>query len=591
MTNRDRFQFLGVVALASAVAACGVVKIKGLPTSSKKSSSPAPAAEPRAAAGPSTSADPAPAGEPAPRTVADDEPATASFSNKTPLNPAVLGKYTARATLDLDKVVKNCGNGYVTRAPTLLLDAPDGLAKAVIVARGADAILAVSPDDKVYCDFSNTTSSEPTLRTGDWPAGQYKIYVGRIGQGEVSATIEVEELARPARYAWMKQQRPLIKIASSSDRPARATRVYSKQEWAPSFSGFRAGGKGCSHGTFPESPAVRIDVAERSSIFLGVRANATGVLRIHGPITADGRDNPKRCLHSWSEKLSLDAGTYYVWLGTQKHVRPSFINIYAVPTGTQIPTTARFESATTGGLSVADRAVIHHYPVVSSGDVLGSDQRRFELLADAPKQLWLKAALDLDGDSAKAVVVPFAYSSRDEFREPERPFAYPKKGEPLLLLEGRRVLATDGSVYDVKLRDLVPAESIDALSFPERARNPHAYFSHAKKLAGADDRARLAASEKRWKRFGACRDRVWARVRPRLRRLNDYPHFNRNKIARIRNETTARANRSCKRAAVEKADARMWQELEVSRTRRREAALAKTRERLERLLAASSASR
>jgi hypothetical protein len=573
--------------MIATVGSCGLVKIKGLPES--KPSSPSKAAPPAekptakaAAAEPAArSVTPAPSANKTAEPAA--APATASFSGATPLNPAVFGDYTVRAMRAVDSVTSSCGSGYMTAEPTLLLDAPDGLDKAVIIARGADAVLVVRPDNKLFCDVSNTTSSEPTLQTAGWPAGRYKIYVARIGQGEVTARIEIEELSRPASYAWMKRDRPVIKIAGSGDTPARATRVYSEAEWKPSFSGFRVGGKGCSHGTFPDSPAIRVDVAKRSALFLGLRANAEGVVRIHGPMAADNRESPAQCLSSWSEKLTLDAGTYYVWFGAKDHVRPSFLNFYVVPAETTISTTARFESADVGGMSIGDRTVTNHYAVLSYKQLLTGDALRAELFETAPRPLFVKSTIDMDAAAATPVIEVDSYSGSDAYREPKRAFEYPREGEPLLLIGGTTVLAADGSLYKVKAKYLVAAEKLDKLSLPERARNPHLFFSHARKMAGGDDKARLAAREKRWDKLAACRKKVFAGVAGKFKRLNRYPNLNRHRIRQLRNDTDSRADRRCGRAKAEAADQVLWQQLEGSRTQRREQALVKIKARLETL--------
>ena len=577
-----------IVAALAVAGGCGLVKVKGLPgggakkaeptnTSQNTSSSPTTSGD-RQASAPTTSDTNAPEKKAAPPPTGARVELKPGFS-PNPKLVEISGTSTISAVRDLG--IKDDCSGYLGASP-VVIDAPNGFKRLSIKTRGhIDLILVMAADGKYFCDKPSTTSTVPTIVASDLPAGQYKVYIGDSSRNrELAAKVRFEDLAAPATLAWLEDARPTIRLSGNPAALELRQRRYTKaiiesraEKHGPRFCNSSSGMR------YAESPDLEIDVSKRSTFVLGVRAAASVQIALVGPMTADNRDMTQKCVRS-DAKMTLEPGRYFVRLGVKRDHWPTFANYYFKPVDAEQPVLTNFDGASAKPLQVAERALPHHYPFLTNGEVFKNDKIRRQLFLDVGPELMVSTRVDLDKHTAKADVIIGSYSGSDKFIDPDAALEYPPANEPLLLLGGDKVLAADGSIYAVKFKDLQPAEASSELVVPSKVRNPQLFFQHAVKMAGDDDAKRIAKRDARWDRYAKCKKRTWDRVEPRLNRLRDYPYANRGKISRLIAKTKGKVYKSCKKKKLDASERVVWKELEVSRTARRTAALEEIRQRL-----------
>ncbi len=547
--------------------ACGLVKINGQQASdspSKHRVEPTPTVSPVAS----------PSGTSAVGSPSKDARTSVSklvLTDDGP-NPVAVGSFKGIGLLDGVKLgTPQCEGSYLEQ-PSLILSLPKGLATGRVSATGNFHWLMVKlPGGKYACGSS--------IEVVDWKAGDYQFYISSYSKKHaVAGSIEIENFARKLDLAWQAEERPTISIAGN-DTPATfvSSPIHKKAERIPT--------KYCAESA-PRSPIVRLEVSKRSTLVLGYRGSVRGSFHLLGPMSSDNRNIPQRCIKTNAAnetKETLETGTYYVRLGMRGRDRPSFVNFFVKPVDSKIPMLTNF-GRPPSGLGLSERSVAQHYPALSIEDIQKSDNLRRDLFLHAPKELFVKARVDLDQNSAKPRVMVGPYKGNDTHRTTSE-FSYPAAGQPLLVLTGRGlVIGADGSMFSVSSKDLVPVEArAPVLTLVSAPMNPQLFQSHAYLLAGPDDGRGLAAKKARDDKFGKCRDKVWASAQGKFASLNRYPRRNRDRVFALRDSLKVQADKKCNAEKRDKANVQLWAELESTRTKRREKSLLVCNKRLSEL--------
>jgi hypothetical protein len=87
--------------------------------------------------------------------------------------------------------------GYIADAPDVRVNYSAGSLPLIFsVASGADTTLVVNgPDGRWYCDDDSGNGTNPSLRWGSPPSGQYDVWVGTYASASLqNATLYVSEL-------------------------------------------------------------------------------------------------------------------------------------------------------------------------------------------------------------------------------------------------------------------------------------------------------------------------------------------------------------------------------------------------------------
>ena len=561
---------------------CGTIEVKGaenIPGLNKKKSN--------ERAQKSTPGDTKQKNEEPAKTKTEKTSLSADFSP----NPKRFGTYRAKGSVSLsDLGIKNrsCDHGYVAHKPSLVVELPKSYKRMKVTSTGGDLIYIKRPDGKFHCVKTHRIGKVPSVLAKDFPKGKYKIFVGTRGPRDVAKfDVVFEDMKRAKSLDWLDAKVPSVALNGRVDGLQFFSRGFTASENESRRE--RYGNSRCGRSMslrYTKKPDLRIEVKKRTTFVLGLRSHFQGYATLLGPLPEDNRNIPQQCVSS-SKQMTLEPGTYFVRMGYEKGTNAGFVNYFMHgPDREELPETAMFDDIPRG-LQIKQRQVTNHFPFLDGEKIQENDALRKELFMKAPKQLFVATKLGLDKHTAEADVVHFSYGSRDEFRTEEPSFEYPKKNEPLLMLNySGKVLAADGSIYDVQVKDLVPIEKASSIQLPRKVRNPQLYFDHALKMAAESDQELLQRRKRRYKRFNNCADKYWDRVNPRLKRLNDYPRVNKHKIARIRRETEAKAKRNCGWSNIKKKDETVvWKTLIENRTERRQEALEEITERLNKILA------
>jgi hypothetical protein len=502
-------------------------------------------------------------------------------------NPAESGPVASRNDHLLRRFYNLTGtqcDGFVARRPAVILDAPEGLQHVRISVEGDAQLLFVEmPGRDFRCESSPGQPANLMLDGRNWPAGTYRVFVGGPGRmDQLSYAVSVEDMTRATNLAWLRTPPPMIVVDETMSGPkfARAT---------PGDDGRRSaeyGEAGCASGgqnlQYPYLPDVGIEVRQGTNAVLGVRSDLPGSVTLLGPIPEDQRNVPTRCLSALTEQVTLVPGSYYVRYGTAAGTLPSFVDVFVHRADATVDPMAHGGGEVPSGLSVEARRLTVHFPFMSPESLLGSDELRHRLFMAASPDLFVMPTEDL-GPSSRTRVFAGRSGERNTAGESETALEYPRKGEPLLLIDDRNVaLAADGSLYVVPVDKLTAVVPGSQLAIPVQPRNPGLDFEQMLALAASQDKGRIDYYKQRVAQYDECVAEAFSRVQDRLNRLMADEEGNRNQIDRLRQDTRNRAEQSCGLTQLEDDRLQLVRDLTTSRTARRQAMLDEARARFQR---------
>ena len=508
-------------------------------------------------------------------------------------NPKRLGPFKATGQTwlqDIGVKTRSCNNGYIPNQPSLVVDVPEQLDKVKLTATDGDLLYIRHPDDTYHCIQTQSIGRVPSLTT-KWVEGRHEVYIGvRRSDSTTEAELVFEDLARPLALEWMTADIPTLEMNGSIDGRQSFTREYSPEEnkaRSEEWGARRCGGIDAPK--YAKKPDLRLEVKKETSFSLGAHSPTDGGVSLIGPMPEDNRDIPSDCIGADEQTRTLEPGTYFLRMGYHEieDAPPLVHYVVDVPEPEDRPRLATVETIPEA-LTIPNRIVTLHFPFLELHHIEQSDRLRKELLLKAPRQLFVAPSRGLDKQTAQVDIKPYE-SNKNELLDSDPTFSYPQKGEPMLLIKvgntrkSGKVLAADGSIYDVEFDDLVPIAEVESPKLPEDVRNPQVRYDHAQALAGEDDQPLLDRRDERHERFDDCFNKVWEPVEPKLEKLKRYPSHNKEEIDRIERETREKANRECGLGEVRAQDREMWKQLKKNRTERRREFLGEVTERLEKL--------
>lgn len=504
-----------------------------------------------------------------------------SFSDEGVSNPAQFGPVSGRNDLLLRRhysIVRPQCDGFVARRPAIMLDAPDGFQHVRISADGEAQVLFVEMPGRDYrCEVIPSRSGNLTIDGRNWPSGTYRIFVGGPTRLEtVNYTLTVEDMTQPATVAWLQGTLPTIDVDGAMSVPRFARQSFDDpQRQARDVA---HGDTSCLSGPgplqYPLYPDVQIDVRQSMSVIIGARSDVDGHITLVGPISEDQRNIPTQCLKTSTEEVTLMPGSYYVRYGVLEDAQPRFVDVFVHSSSTRVDPLTHGDGEVPAGLDVEGRRLPTYYPFLTTQSLVASDLLRHQLYLGASPRLFVAAKEDLNPSSPASVYNGLASdngaSSTDESHL-GRFQHLPKKGEALLLLNDENlVLAADGSMFKVDPSHLVPIEQAEPAVMPTDARNGELPMERALQLAGSEDLNRLAMHRESRDRYTECVADTFARVQDRVDRLMMDPEANQAQVERINMDTQNRAERTCGLAQLKEDEKILQQELEQSRTARRQ---------------------
>ncbi len=557
-----------VVSAILAAAGCGAVKIKGLGgpgSSSSRSSAPA------ASSGPPTAATPtATSKTSAPAVPAGGKPAHVIRLAPGFANPTHVPGFVARTPMRSFNLGLDCDARYAEQ-PVAIVELARPTKKLQLTASGAGAV-AIVFDGTGACGVSNYSNQPAVVMLDEWPAGKAAIYVGDTSQDrELKVALQFEELGRGVDVGWDKDDKiQRVKLGGLPDKPI----VVHVAGGAPRK--YASLGSGCSSASFRAQPDFVLEAtAPLVGLELGVRSTEHSILVI-GPVTADGRNIPQRCMQQRDEYGfgRLEPGIYGISLGGDEGPGPNYSNLVVTSSTTPAAPTA-LAPVVPAKLSLFERSIMVHFPQLGE-ELYKTDDTRFGVLAAAPRRLFVYVARDLDARSASLIGI----GDNEFWPEGQAPArALPVQNEPVLLIGGSHILTMDGNLFAIDARDLAPAPSGEP-RLPEAARNPEASFQFSKHVADASGAKLVKDYDASSEAYQACNMMIWNRVNRDIEKIQTGPWRpdNDQRVAAIQDKTRRKVIAQCKLDALEKKQRQTWAKLITLRTARRSRDLATVRD-------------
>lgn len=513
--------------------------------------------------------------------------ATQSFTlnpDYTP-NPKILSNLVVTATESLDKAphgVSRC-NGYVGETPAAVVSLPSGLRKARISAPGAEVIVAEFGDRKYVCDETQTTNGVPSVMMDEWPSGEMRLFVGGRKDKTFKYEIRIEDEVRPVDILW-KSKVKAIDLAELPKDPILISEI------TPALAAFKEP-NGCSNSAFREVPDVAFELKRPlTDVTIEVRSAKPVNVMLVGPLTETGRDIRRNCFNDDRSTMNrMEAGMYGLKIGTESPGAQVLYHVVVRGKDTsRNPVQAPLKFAEI--IDLKESVITWHYPQLNTDDLEKSDPNRESLFLSAPGALFVFPKFNLDKTVADAVGFTDITGNRDEKStntpkdaKPLPAADYPKENEPLLLLKDNgAVMAADGSVFKVDMKDLA-ADPGGAIAIPTVARNASISFNRSLELKGPEDAKAIATFEKAQKDFEACQNRINNAASAKIDsiRATGYWRTQGSQIDAVNDAADRQIESSCRPKDLEKKKEALWAELAKTRTARRTASLAKIKPRLE----------
>jgi hypothetical protein len=485
-------------------------------------------------------------------------------------NPAEF-LVAGQATVSVDKHgTKGC-DGYVADDPSVVLDLSSSMKNVQISAKGAGVLLAEF-DGKYVCDSPYSVGTTPKVQLDEWPAGKVKIYVGQYNSNsKFKATVRVEDIKRPIDLPWKNGLKPIQIAENPKEAIVFTSKTPAEKGWKPEFR--------CNDGHFHDKPDFAFELTRPlTDIQIDFRSpDLKNIeLTIDGPIPDSGRDIPGRCLENVPATMGrMEPGLYVARVGP--HENASVMQYSLIITGKDTKRDPKtLPSSFAASVPLEQRGLTGHFPLLDREDIYKSDEVREWLFANAPKQLFVFAKYDLDGAVAKAWG-----ADGGDMPKGLPALAYPKANEPLLVIEGGRVLAADGSIYDVNFKDLADKPS-GAVAFPDAARNPQTRWDSARDMKATEDDAVWKSWEKANKDYEACENRINGPANAQIDAIKARPWWQQSQgmIDQINDRADAAIEAQCKPKNLDKKKQDTWLALMNSRTTRRTAQLGRVKGRV-----------
>jgi hypothetical protein len=412
-------------------------------------------------------------------------------------NPTVLGTFSSQATVNVSQQphgVSSC-YGYVGESPAAVVKFTSAMQNTRISAPGAGLILAEFGDRQYVCKEAGYGGDGPNVMLSpEWPAGDVRIFVGGQQGKTYNYEIRVEDEKRPIDILW-KGKAKTIDVAEVPKDPIIVSEV------TPKTAGVK--GSRCNHAFFREVPDVAFQLKRPlGDISIEVRSAKPIEVQLVGPLTADGRNIPTQCLNDDRTSIGrMEAGLYGLRIGTETSGAEVLYHVVLRGKDTSknpvLPPTKFVDEAT-----VDESVVTWHFPQLTVQEAEAGDANREALFLTAPKAIFVFPKFNMDKSVAEVMG-----ASGDSSKGAPAP-EYPKENEPLLLLDkGGHVMAADGSLFRVNLKDL-QADPGGAVAIPAAPRNTGLSFERALAAKGPEDAKSVAAYEKAQKAVQSCYDRV-----------------------------------------------------------------------------------
>lgn len=494
------------------------------------------------------------------------------------INPIVLDGLAADATEDTYALgIRNDCEGYLPKAPSAVLDLTGPLPGGVITSPGATVLVARWADGRYVCDSPRSVSQVPKLSMAEWPAGRVQIFAGYHNDNRrIAYALEIEDTARPRDLGWGK-----VEVVSLAKAPAKAQRYALA---IPALPPTPRDTIGCRGYNFRKTPDLVI-APERpiASLVVEVRSHRDVSLMVTGPIPDDGRDAPAACYDDAAATLPrLERGKYAISIGTKGAPTPATLVVRAADAEADHLALAKVIPE---NLPIAERVLDAHFPELVGEDVWRIDALRQQVFAIAPRQLFVFPAFDFDADVAKFVPrVDRGIALQSPMGDDK--IVYPRKDEPLLVVDRSHVMAADGSMFQVAWKDLAPAPS-GPIWLPETARNPGLSMEYSFNAKAPEDKARIAKLDKIEATYGKCAENVWAPIEAKTDAIKRGPwsEAREERIAALDRQGRAKEASACGTTRLEQARDQLGKDLMASRTRRRTAGLKVIRKRMSELFA------
>ncbi|MFU8807213.1 MAG: hypothetical protein ACNA8W_25615, partial [Bradymonadaceae bacterium] len=364
---------------------------------------------------------------------------TVSFHDGTIPNPARLGPYSdsvdwlLRRNYTVDR--RNC-DGFVSKRPTAVFDAPNGIQHLRISADGNAQVLFVElPGRDHRCAVIPSATGALTLEGRNWPPGQYRIHVGGPTRLEpVNYHLTLEDMTQAVTVDWLSGTPPTLQVDGSMATP-RFVRQSFDADVAPDRKA-EHGDSSC-HGNadfvYPLMPDIKLDVTQAAKVQFGARSDVDGRLNLLGPVPEDQRNIPTRCLAGLNEELELAPGNYYLRFGVAPDAEPHFLDVFAHAPGARLDPITRGDGEVPAGLPVNARQLDKFYPFMTTESLVTSDALRHEVFTTAPPQLFVAAGSDLSATSPASLYLG-QRPEQSSLRDPSVETEFPRQNEPLLLV-------------------------------------------------------------------------------------------------------------------------------------------------------------
>lgn len=494
-------------------------------------------------------------------------------------NPIVVDGFAGKATVGTDKHgVRSGCDGYVMEDPAVVLDVESETSDLELSAPGAGVILAES-GGKYWCDTPMSIGQVPRIKPTGLPAGKIKLYIGELHSGQnIKFSVRVEDTKRAIDLAWRDKVKP-VAITEDLKEPLIVTQS------TPATKGMRDDRSfHCGKGYYHDTPDFAFELKRPiTDLQLDFRSSHLEQLDVEliGPVPDNGRNLPSRCIENVPQGFGrLEPGLYVLRVGPQENAASWLYHLVLTSKGaTRDPKTMPSKFAE--NVPLAERVVTGHFPILTMDDVHDSDATREWLFMNAPKQLFVYPKYDLDAKVAHVYgAARRGGYTTNSFHPKVGAEAYPKANEPLLLIGRGQVLAADGSLFNVDMKDLADKPS-GAAVLPSASRNPHLTWDHALYARAPEDEKAIAAYEKAKKDYDACEDRLWKPAEKQIDAIRARPWWQQSEgqIQQIKDATNAAVDRTCKPDALEQKRLDTWAGLMKSRSARRDASLAKIKAR------------
>ena len=503
---------------------------------------------------------------------------TVDAKMKNPTEVSGLRGTTWNFLEDTFQMERNC-YGYTTRDPGMIIKLGGHVGEIDVAVPGAQMLVLRIDRRRIEVECGDSNAPLPRLRVKKLEGAQtIEVFAATHDQNtKMNYTVRVEDPRRPLELPFGPKT-PRFKIAGEP-------RVAIEQSalLAPK-SGGSAYEAGCDGMFFQKQPEMVLDVGHATTdLSLEVRSShKVGVLLV-GPYGKDGRPPPGRCSTQMSQLIpKLETGLYAVRVGHMGNGAVVHVVVRGKKSTRDPLLPGKFVP---DELPYAERLLRYHFPLLEPQDVIGNDDVRQHLFDVAPGSLFVFGERDMNEHTA--YIDPSLGKAGAREVPAEAPVEYPRRDEPMLLLDPERVLTADGNIFQVDRRDLADNLRFDP-ALPAKPRNASILFDYAKGAPdGSSDEKTVAEYHRLAKEAKECVPKVWEPIESRIKALRAQPFSDKREaqIRQLEQQAKQQEDRQCGGLTEKKKSLREgWIK---SRTERRAAALAKLKRRFEQLFPAS----